>query len=116
MTKQKCNTCNTEKEISEFHFRKERGYYFTNCKRCRRLKQISRTYNINLSYAKKLLNTNKCGICETYVEGQNQHVDHCHETGKVRDILCNNCNRAIGYFNEDINRIKKSIKYLNKHK
>ena len=114
MTKE-CTKCKLAKNHSEFYFRHERGNYFSICKRCQRLQQISRTYNVDLESAEKLLNIDKCSICETYVEGQNQHVDHCHKTGKVRGILCNNCNRGIGYFNEDIERIKQSIKYLNKH-
>jgi hypothetical protein len=53
----------------------------------------------------------KCYICmekkEYYL-----HVDHNHETGKVRGLLCNPCNRAIGLLKEDINILKSAIEYL----
>lgn len=39
-------------------------------------------------------------------------VDHNHETGKVRGILCHNCNAALGLLDENIEVIKTMIKYL----
>lgn len=41
-------------------------------------------------------------------------IDHCYITNKIRGILCRNCNSAIGYFKDNIEVIKKSIKYLKK--
>lgn len=43
-------------------------------------------------------------------------VDHCHKTGKVRGLLCNECNRAIGLLKENILTLKNAINYLEKHK
>lgn len=42
------------------------------------------------------------------------HVDHCHETGRIRGLLCNNCNTAIGLFGESVYSLAKAIIYLNK--
>lgn len=39
-------------------------------------------------------------------------VDHCHKTGKVRGILCSQCNIGIGSFKDDIERLKSAIRYL----
>lgn len=41
-------------------------------------------------------------------------VDHCHETGEVRGLLCSKCNTAIGMFQEDINVMYRAIEYLSK--
>lgn len=41
-------------------------------------------------------------------------VDHCHKTGKVRGLLCQDCNRGIARFYDDPARIEKAIKYLQK--
>ena len=39
-------------------------------------------------------------------------VDHCHETGKVRGILCNHCNRALGLVHDNVYVLEKMVKYL----
>lgn len=39
-------------------------------------------------------------------------VDHCHDTGKVRGLLCNNCNRAIGMLEHSIETLNSAIAYL----
>jgi DNA-directed RNA polymerase subunit RPC12/RpoP len=39
-------------------------------------------------------------------------IDHDHKTGKMRGLLCNRCNKAIGLFEEDIKILEEAIKYL----
>jgi len=41
-------------------------------------------------------------------------VDHNHKTGKIRGLLCLNCNTGIGHFKDDVDVMKKAIKYLEK--
>lgn len=54
-----------------------------------------------------------CAICHhVCVTGRNLAVDHCHETGKIRGLLCANCNRGIGMFKDMPNRLKMAAKYL----
>lgn len=53
----------------------------------------------------------KCAICGDAFAGT-PHVDHCHATGKIRGMLCDRCNRGIGYFRDDANRLSAAAKYL----
>lgn len=59
-----------------------------------------------------------CAICGTHQSELTQSlaVDHCHEKGKVRGLLCSKCNIALGNVNEDTNTLLSMINYLNKNK
>lgn len=63
----------------------------------------------------------RCGICDrelklpTLTRGQALDVvaiDHNHNTGALRGLLCNACNKALGLFYDDIDRLKNAIKWL----
>lgn len=71
------------------------------------------TYNDNLS-----AQNNCCAICGKHQDQQKRAfaVDHDHETGKTRGILCNICNLGIGRFKDDITLLQKAIDYLTKYK
>lgn len=58
-----------------------------------------------------------CGIHESLVIRKTEvigklHVDHCHITGKVRGLLCFNCNSLLGHCNDNISILKNAINYL----
>lgn len=62
---------------------------------------------------------NQCAICQReFLRTSSQNmpkVDHDHATGKVREILCDNCNKALGYAQDDLSLLRKMIAYLEKH-
>lgn len=56
-----------------------------------------------------------CGQPESQTSGgktQKLAVDHCHETGKVRGLLCSDCNRGIGFLKHSPDLLRASVKYL----
>lgn len=55
-----------------------------------------------------------CAICGAE-PGQKLDVDHNHETGKVRGLLCRTCNLGLGCFKDDIKKLKAAVKYLKSH-
>jgi hypothetical protein len=54
----------------------------------------------------------KCAICRT-PKAETLCVDHCHKTEKIRGLLCRQCNRAIGLFGEDVEKLLAAVRYLN---
>lgn len=52
-----------------------------------------------------------CLICNSE-EWENLHVDHDHETGAIRGLLCGKCNKAIGLLDEDPNLFQGAERYL----
>ena len=56
-----------------------------------------------------------CKICNSSETGRGDQwfvVDHCHKTNKIRGLLCNTCNRALGLFKDDISYLEQAIHYL----
>lgn len=53
----------------------------------------------------------KCEICKTVPE-KGLVIDHCHSTGKVRGMLCQQCNSVLGMAKDDINVLTEAIRYL----
>lgn len=65
----------------------------------------------------------KCYLChgEGFLIGKNNHneklaVDHDHNTGKVRKLLCHNCNRALGLFKDNPELMRKAALYVEEHR
>ena len=57
---------------------------------------------------------NACAICKQpeKVREQRLTIDHCHNTGKFRGLLCNRCNRGIGLFMDSPERLKAALDYI----
>ncbi len=53
-----------------------------------------------------------CILCDKSVPYRKLHIDHCHNTGKIRGLLCHNCNLGLGLFKDNIDVLGKAIKYL----
>lgn len=57
----------------------------------------------------------KCAICGTtdwLARGKGPHVDHNHDTGQIRGILCGPCNNGLGNFQDDPDLLRAAIDYL----
>jgi hypothetical protein len=60
------------------------------------------------------LQHSKCNICQKHQSELKYSlcVDHCHKTNKVRGLLCDNCNQALGLLKDDIESLKRAIKHI----
>ena len=94
---------------------KLKSYYIKN-------KQKSYAYSIKNLYGLtieelnhvKLLQNNSCKICKTHESNLKRKlfVDHCHETEKIRGLLCQSCNTMIGNAKDNILVLQSAINYL----
>jgi hypothetical protein len=82
--------------------------------RQRKKHNLSR-YGINVEQYDQML-LDQGGVClscsKTCVTGQPLSVDHCHETGKIRGLLCRKCNSALGLLNDDPELVNRALLYL----
>jgi len=125
-----CSKCNTEKPLTDYYgHKKGKDGFDSYCKKCilekRKIdykngktngKVLKRLYGItNADYNAMLLAQNgKCKICNINkcLTGKRLAVDHDHATGKVRGLLCGNCNKALGLFKDSATIIEAAIAYL----
>jgi len=81
---------------------------------------LTRRYGITFEQYNEIFDkqNGSCAICGVHQSSlkQSLSIDHCHETGKNRELLCQKCNSAIGMLNDNIGLLMKSIEYLKKHK
>ncbi|AKJ14215.1 hypothetical protein ABB07_30440 [Streptomyces incarnatus] len=52
------------------------------------------------------------GVCCICLAAPPAHVDHCHETGRVRGVLCFSCNAALGQFKDQPEVIRRAAAYV----
>jgi len=133
-----CSKCKIEKSLDEYHKRANRPCGVrSQCKKCyleypkklKRRDNYMRNYDLNKQYGidideYNLMFENQkgcCKICNKHISELNSKhkknlcVDHNHETGKVRGLLCDKCNRGLGLFCDDENLLYKAMEYLNRN-
>ena len=143
-THKKCSWCDEIKTHSEFHkdkkniYGKGLAYYCKICanekskalhnsrkddieyKRSKADANYKTKYNLSLIEREQMLKDQdcKCAICQVELKsiGGHTHTDHDHATGKVRALLCTNCNRGLGHFQDNPQIIQNAINYLSKFK
>ncbi|MET9467901.1 endonuclease VII domain-containing protein [Streptomyces sp. NPDC006544] len=111
-----CRRCKEIKPHSEWDRNKRAsGGLSTRCKPCRAVE--SRAHHLKRSYGMTEADRDEMvaeqgGICLIYKKRPAIHVDHCHTTGKVRGVLCFNCNTAIGKLGDDPDTARRVVSYL----
>jgi len=80
--------------------------------------QLKIKFNINIEQYNQLfyLQNHRCAICKDECPtGRQLAVDHDHKTGKIRGLLCMECNIGLGKFKDSVDLLSKAISYLNKN-
>ena len=124
-----CPTCGIEKPKKEFskHCRNKNGLQ-NSCKECNSklatIRNKLRWYGLTFENYKAMEDKQQglcacCGQPETYkIKGKSIKlgVDHNHKTGKVRQLLCNRCNRVLGMIHENEDICDNLKQYIKRHK
>lgn len=136
-----CRLCHEEMSITKFRVRdKARGTYRHECYECFKAGMRARYHQDPGKHRDRMRRHNyglplgeydrmhtqqdgKCAICgerETSLHSSGKprdlFVDHHHETGLIRSLLCMRCNSGIGLFRENSLLLTKAIEYLDRFK
>ena len=117
-----CNDCKLELSDSAFH---KRTFSSGNvglqprCKKCatKNRKQyykphefMRRKFKLTEDQYNDLMKNENCQTCGVKME--KKCIDHCHTTNKIRGVLCNNCNTALGLVNDNRQTLQNMLQYL----
>jgi hypothetical protein len=78
--------------------------------------KLLRTFGITVEQYDELwlAQDGRCDICKQTSEDW-LSIDHDHETGEIRKLLCSGCNFGLGHFKDDTVRLAAAIEYLKRH-
>jgi hypothetical protein len=134
-----CTKCRLKKNETEFYLEKAkrkdgsiREFRRSHCRACetaRKRKADKRTtkeraeyhqlkkYGITLDIKEMILKNQggHCALCPKKEPGGRHnkwHTDHCHETGAIRGVLCDRCNRGIGMLGDSAERLLRASQYV----
>ncbi len=122
----RCRSCGVDKPIDEFpRIRKNQPKRAPHCKPCynaRTRESVrrnggARKYHLKAKYGLtpeqiEELKAKQGGLCAVCREAEATQVDHDHDTGRMRGILCLHCNAGMGAFRDDPRLIYQAIDYL----
>ena len=116
-----CTTCGEEKPLSEYHKNAQATDGKKNvCKSCIKVssakyykthRNYEYKYGISLDDVKRM-EVEQDFSCATCGKKEKLFVDHCHDTGSVRGLLCRHCNTTLGMAFDNVDTLKAMIKYL----
>lgn len=129
-----CYSCKQEKPLSDFWKDKtKRLGVGSECKDCHKQRKhlfrkenkeemrayyrrwhLQNKYGLTIDQYRDILNQQdgKCGACGST---HRLVIDHCHTTGTIRGILCDNCNKALGQVHDSTATLRGLIDWIEKH-
>ncbi|WP_332835394.1 endonuclease VII domain-containing protein [Streptomyces jeddahensis] len=85
------------------------------CRECRaqrnRVSYFKRKYGLTPDELEGLI-AGQGGVCVICLSARPEHVDHCHETGRVRGVLCFSCNAALGQLKDQPDAMRRAAAYV----
>lgn len=115
----KCMRCHEEKPTEEFYIERARkdgrDQKCKDCQRFRRRARRAHKYGLRWEWylGQMIAQNGRCLICNQKAkETRLLTIDHDHKTGKVRGLLCDNCNTGLGLFKDSPNLLRRAALYL----
>ena len=115
-----CSSCGEHKPLADYHNAPRTkdglaGYCKTCHKERTRNTDYIRKFGITLEDYNQMFaeQEGKCGICGKHDLEKHLSVDHDHDTGEVRGLLCQPCNLGLGKLGDNIESIENTLRYLN---
>jgi len=117
----KCIECSEWKSVNDFYVARTCSYgRMSVCKQCQLTKNRAYLYKLTPAQHHALVVTqgNRCAICRASPSDKSNRgnavlsVDHCHQTGKTRKLLCARCNHTIGLAEDSSLLLTKMANYL----
>ena len=111
----KCSVCDKRKRTNQFWKSPSRNYRYPYCKSCQsemqRRSKLKSRYGI--SEEMRATMAARCGgLCWVCQKRDAACVDHCHETGALRGLLCSQCNSGIGLLGDNETALVRAAYYL----
>jgi recombination endonuclease VII len=126
-----CSKCRHEKPMSEFsEDRRRKDGKQRICRQCGRdwyhekspewkkshaRAAVCRRHGITVSQFVRMV-VEQGGVCALCQVAPPTHIDHSHETGKIRGVLCHPCNAALGLFRESEETLVNALRYLDENR
>ncbi|MEV5876006.1 endonuclease VII domain-containing protein [Streptomyces sp. NPDC052101] len=112
----RCPQCGVVKPHSEWERnRATSDGWASYCRACRaernRASYFKRKYGLT-EIERDALIASQRGLCAICLAAPAVHVDHCHNTGRVRGVLCFNCNSGLGLLRDDPEVVRRAAAYL----
>ncbi|MGW1781006.1 endonuclease VII domain-containing protein [Streptomyces sp. NPDC002143] len=111
-----CRGCGEVKPHSGWHRKNSApDGLASRCKACKAASgpasHLRRKYGITEAERDELIASQR-GLCCICLSAPAAHVDHCHNTGRVRGVLCFSCNAALGQFKDRPDAIRRAAAYV----
>lgn len=101
------------------HRKWSRQWHAKNPKRAKHLMRkyrLKNNFGLTVERYEEMLRgqNERCAICKEHKDSFDKAfaVDHCHKTGRIRGLLCSNCNAGVGFFRDDPKNLVWAIEYL----
>jgi len=117
-THRQCRSCREMIPFEKMPLRHSDKKFSTYCNPCvsekARVDNLEKKYGITIKEYNTLLDAQDgvCAICFGVDKNKKLCVDHDHETGEVRGLLCSKCNKAIGLLGDNRAGVQNALDYL----